>query len=203
MVKLVVSVLAGLALLLSGSLGDSTPPTDYGSVARVDNGGQRGNWGSVDRCPKGTFATGFQQKVESYRGPTIDDTGVNGIRLLCTQGWGGSGQKAHAVESESGQWGEWSEPMWCPPGGRLESFALRVEEERGVAQDRMGATNVRFTCSGGEELEGPGLDYGEFGPPSAPCRKGFCGIQTQVEPFQGYFSDDSALNNAMMFCCER
>ncbi|XP_062813376.1 vitelline membrane outer layer protein 1 homolog [Anolis carolinensis] len=203
MVKLVVSVLAGLALLLSGSLADYSPPPDYGIVARVSNGASRGDWGSEDRCPKGTFATGFRTKMESYQGPTVDDSALNGIRLLCTRGLSGDGQEAYAVESESGQWGEWSEAAWCPPGGRLESFALRVEEERGSPQDRMGATGVRFFCSGGEVLQGPDLGFGEYGTPSAHCPKGFCGIQTRVESPQGVFRDDSALTDAQMLCCTR
>lgn len=93
------------------------------------------------------------------------------------------------------------EPSWCPPGGYLVRFSLRVEKVQPGPRDNMGATNVRFACSGGETLEGPGLAWGEYGAWSPRCEKGLCGIQTKQEPLRGIALDDTALNDARLFCC--
>lgn len=41
-------------------------------------------------------------QVEPYQGLANDDTGMNGIRLHCTQGGRGDKHQAHPVESQSG-----------------------------------------------------------------------------------------------------
>ncbi|XP_060112007.1 LOW QUALITY PROTEIN: vitelline membrane outer layer protein 1 homolog [Heteronotia binoei] len=152
-------------------------------------------------CPEGTYATGFSLKVEAYQGLANDDTGLNGIRLHCTRGGRGDKHEVHTVESQSGMWGKWSEPVWCPSGGYLQRFCLRVEKMRGGIQDNMGATNIRFACSGGQNLEGPGLSWGEYGAWSPLCPKGLCGIQTKMEMPRGALRDDTALNDVRLFCC--
>ncbi|XP_077171621.1 vitelline membrane outer layer protein 1 homolog isoform X1 [Paroedura picta] len=142
-------------------------------------------------------------KVEAYQGLVNDDTGLNGIRLHCTRGDRGDKHQDHTVESQSGMWGRWSEPTWCPPGGYLQRFSLRVEKIRGGMRDNMGATNIRFACSGGENLEGHGLSWGENGVWSPTCQKGLCGIQTKQELPRGALRDDTALNDVRFFCCRQ
>ncbi|XP_015283367.1 PREDICTED: vitelline membrane outer layer protein 1 homolog [Gekko japonicus] len=184
--------------LLSGVLAESGGALENHSVIQVPNGGPWGAWAWQEMCPEGTYATGFSIKVESYQGLTNDDTGMNGIRLHCTRG---DRHPAHDVESQSGMWGKWSEPLWCPPGGYLQRFSLRVEKVRGGMKDNMGATNIRFTCSGGETLEGHGLSWGEYGVWSPRCPKGLCGVQTKQEMPRGALRDDTALNDVRFLCC--
>lgn len=97
------------------------------------------------------------------------------------------------------RWGAWSEPLWCPRRGFLVAFSLRVEAPETYG-DNTAANNVRFRCSDGTELEGPGLTWGDFGEWSKPCPKGMCGLQTKVEQPRGLW-DDTALNDVRFFCC--
>ncbi|XP_049716696.1 vitelline membrane outer layer protein 1 homolog isoform X3 [Elephas maximus indicus] len=143
--------------------------------------------------------SGFKSviEVEPPQGIAGDDTALNGIRLHCA---GGNTEcNTHVVESQSGRWGTWSEPQWCPGGGFLVAFSLRVEASVTPA-DNTAANNVFFRCSDGAELQGPGLTWGEFGDWSDPCPKGVCGLQTKIQLPRG-LGDDTALNDLRLFCC--
>ncbi|KAM6175061.1 vitelline membrane outer layer protein 1 homolog [Erethizon dorsatum] len=167
---------------------------DHTSVIEVTNGGPWGDWAWPEMCPDGYFASGFSLKVEPVQGIPGDDTALNGIRLHCTRG-----DAQHVIESKSGRWGAWSEPMWCPNRGFLVAFALRVETAV-TPGDNTAANNLRFRCSEGTELEGLGLSWGEFGEWSDSCSKGACGLQTKIEAPRG-LRDDTALNDLRLFCC--
>ncbi|XP_004638408.1 vitelline membrane outer layer protein 1 homolog [Octodon degus] len=169
-------------------------PRDQESVIEVTNGGPWGDWAWPEMCPEGYFASGFSLKVEPVQGIPGDDTALNGIRLHCTRGGAQS-----VIESKSGRWGSWSEPMWCPNRSFLVAFALRVEPAV-IPGDNTAANNLRFRCSDGTELEGPGLNWGEFGEWSNSCSKGVCGLQTKIEEPRG-LRDDTALNDLRLFCC--
>lgn len=71
---------------------------------------------------------------------------------------------------------------------------------RGIT-DYMGATNIRFACSDGKVLEGPGLSSGEYGDWSPSCLMGLCGTQSKQEAIRGAMTDDSALNDLRFLCC--
>ncbi|KAM5273521.1 vitelline membrane outer layer protein 1 homolog [Ctenodactylus gundi] len=167
---------------------------DHVSVIGVTNGGPWGDWAWPEICPDGYFANGFSVKVEPPQGIPGDDTALNGIRLHCARG-----NAEHVVESQSGRWGAWSEPLWCPGSSFLVAFTLRVEAAV-TPGDNTAANNVRFRCSDGVELEGPGLSWGEFGDWSDSCPKGACGLQTKIERPRG-LRDDTALNDLRVFCC--
>ncbi|XP_025047875.1 vitelline membrane outer layer protein 1 homolog [Alligator sinensis] len=108
----------------------------------------------------------------------------------------------YTVESQSGKWGIWSQPKWCPHHGYLVRFSLRVQPpQHGFLHDNLAATNARFTCSGGETLEPPGPDWGEWGVWSQSCTKSICGIETRQEAPRGMGKDDTALNDVRFFCC--
>ncbi|XP_003416922.2 vitelline membrane outer layer protein 1 homolog isoform X2 [Loxodonta africana] len=172
-------------------------PSGFKSVIEVTNGGPWGDWAWPEMCPDGFFANGFSLKVEPPQGIAGDDTALNGIRLHCA---GGNTEcNTHVVESQSGRWGTWSEPQWCPGGGFLVAFSLRVEASVTPA-DNTAANNVFFRCSDGAELQGPGLTWGEFGDWSDPCPKGVCGLQTKIQLPRG-LGDDTALNDLRLFCC--
>ncbi|CAK7317281.1 Vitelline membrane outer layer protein 1 homolog [Vulpes lagopus] len=171
--------------------------SEYTSVIEVTNGGPWGDWAWPEMCPDGFFASGFSLKEEPPQGISRDDTALNGIRLHCSRG--NAERNTQVVESQSGRWGSWSEPLWCPGGGFLVAFSLSVEARQTLG-DNTAANNVRFRCSDSTELERPGLAWGDFGKWSKPCPKGVCGLQTKVEPPMG-LQDDTALNDVRFFCC--
>ncbi|XDV37956.1 hypothetical protein PO909_007473, partial [Leuciscus waleckii] len=131
-----------------------------------------------------------------------DDTALNGIRLYCVdRSKGSSGSHDYtSIESDVGRWGKWTDIKWCS-SGYLTSFQLRVESSQGDGDDTA-ANNIKFTCSGGEVLEGYSTDLGNWGNWSPTCTgKGICGIKTRIDEPQGR-GDDTALNDVRMFCCD-
>uniref|UniRef100_A0A670IYZ7 Vitelline membrane outer layer 1 homolog n=1 Tax=Podarcis muralis TaxID=64176 RepID=A0A670IYZ7_PODMU len=156
---------------------------NYNSILIVPNGGEWGEWGKIESCPKG-HAYGFSLKVkaERERGITGDDTSLNGIRLHCSSG-GVRGRHYHIVFFFC-RWGEWTEVKECPRG-YLVAFALNVESPQGPGDDSA-ANNIQFSCGDGW---------------SKRCTAGaICGIQTKVEaPARG---DSTALNGVRFFCCD-
>uniref|UniRef100_A0A3P8UTZ1 Vitelline membrane outer layer 1 homolog n=1 Tax=Cynoglossus semilaevis TaxID=244447 RepID=A0A3P8UTZ1_CYNSE len=98
--------------------------------------------------------------------------------------------------------GEWSHPQFCP-SGVLTSFQLRVERHRGLFGDDTAANNIKFRCSSNPTLEGPGMDWGEYGYWSEDCTDGgICGIETKMEEYQRGL-DDSTLNDVRFHCCNK
>ncbi|XP_036395738.1 vitelline membrane outer layer protein 1 homolog [Megalops cyprinoides] len=200
-----VSVLSALA---PGSCDSETNPfviragtsfigRNYSSVLTVQNGEQFGNWTWPEMCPEGFYAVGFSLRVEPNQ-YGLDDTALNGIRLYCSQP--GDRSFLYTIESHTGYFGDWSDPQWCPTGV-LTSFQLRVEPHQGIFGDDTAANNIKFRCSSNPTLEGPGLDWGEYGHWSQECSNtGICGIETKMETYQ-YGLDDSSLNDVLFHCC--
>ncbi|XP_062435351.1 vitelline membrane outer layer protein 1 homolog [Rhea pennata] len=193
-------LLVGLASTAKGRQEPGQGP-HAASIITVPNGGPWGDWAWLEMCPEGSYAGGISFKVEPLQGAVVDDTALNGVRLHCLpRGARGDGS---VVESQSGRWGRWSEPRWCPHRGRLVGFALRVQApQHRLLSDEVAATNARFACSDGPVLEGPGPDQGEWGSWSPLCPWAVCGIQTRQEPPRGLKRDDTALNDLRLFCCK-
>ncbi|NWY52569.1 VMO1 protein, partial [Chionis minor] len=175
---------ATLILLLS----HCTPGTgtrENTSVLTVPNGGHWGKWGGWQFCPYG-YASGFVLKVEPSQFGR-DDAALNGICLCC--------QDDSAIESLVREWGTWKNFQVCPEG-YLISLSLRTEESQGGGEDTA-ANNILFRCSDATVLVSDGLSWGRFGSRSKSCN--ICGLQTKVEPPQG-FQDDTALNSVKICC---
>ncbi len=71
-----------------------------------------GNWGPVANCPVGTYANGFQLKVEGFQG-SGDDTGANSLKFRCSDGYS-------MIEAPGGgPWGNWSSLLEVAHSGAL------------------------------------------------------------------------------------
>ncbi|KAJ7322455.1 hypothetical protein JRQ81_018742 [Phrynocephalus forsythii] len=170
----------------------------YGNIS-VPNGGPWGEWTWVDMCPGNGYAIGFSIKVLENGGFFKDDSTLNGIRLYCSLQ---EENVMYYVESESGEFGEWSRIRWCPQQAALHAFQLKVEPYA-VRLDNTAANNIKFHCDNGYSLEQRGGPFGDYGQWSKICPKGaICGIQTKLQPYQGPFKDDTGLNDVRFPCCE-
>lgn len=58
-------------------------PAHCQEVITVTNGETDGRWGSLESCPSGSRAVGFQIQAELIDTPVIDDTALNSIFLFC------------------------------------------------------------------------------------------------------------------------
>ncbi|XP_053241229.1 vitelline membrane outer layer protein 1-like [Podarcis raffonei] len=187
------SIGTALFLIFSSYLSDAKT-RNYTIELSVPNGGPCGKWGPIEFCRKG-YANGFTLKVDPWERFQVfkDDTSLNGIRLICTDG--------SEIQSAVGPLGKWTKTETCPEGSLI-SFSLRVQEERGILLDDTSADNIRFSCEHGAVLTGHSNDWGTFGPWSAICPQGaICGIRTKVEP-QMEKGDNTALNDVKFYCCD-
>ncbi len=146
-----------------------------GAAKDPESGGPWGSWYSTSRCPSGSFAFGFKQKVESPQGDG-DDTALNAIRLRCRN----RKSDVYAIGSGEGEWGKWSEWRTCAnEGSYLTRYRLRVEAPLGDGDDTA-ANDIVFGCSDGEELAA--ANGGRWGVwrRGQYCREGeyICGFRT-------------------------
>uniref|UniRef100_A0A4W4FGH5 Vitelline membrane outer layer 1 homolog b n=1 Tax=Electrophorus electricus TaxID=8005 RepID=A0A4W4FGH5_ELEEL len=145
----------------------------YHSVLIMDNGQRWGTWGLKDRSPSASMP-----QVASYWASLVIGDNI-------------------ALWSLPSLWGKWTDIKWCK-SGMLMSLQLHVEPFQGTWDDTA-ANNIKFKCSGGEELQGSGTAWGSW---SYTCAgKGVCGIETIVEEPRG-LADDTALNDAWLYCCD-
>ncbi|KAM7421478.1 hypothetical protein PAMA_015559 [Pampus argenteus] len=171
---------------------------EYRSVLTVNNGGEFGNWTWPEMCPEDFFAVGFSIRIE--RSGPIDDTALNGIRLICARDEDRS--FLYSIESHTGYFGDWTQPQYCP-SGVLTSFQLRVEPPQGTFGDDTSANNIKFRCSSNPVLEGHGTDWGEYGYWSQQCSNGgICGVESKMEEYQ-HGLDDTSLNDVRFHCCAK
>ncbi|XP_077200286.1 vitelline membrane outer layer protein 1-like [Paroedura picta] len=178
-----------IQLLLFGSQRD-VKAQQVTNVLTVRNNWKTGKWGFLWFCPTG-YAKGFKLKVEPYQGSFRDDSSLNGISLLCSDG--------KVISSTVGMYGNWSKEILCK-SGFLTAFALRVSPYK-LFYDNTGANNIKFRCTNGDELEGTGHPWGKYTPWSDSCTgRGICGIQTKMDN-EVAIMDRTQLNNVQFFCC--
>jgi hypothetical protein len=82
----------------------------------------------------------------------------------------------------------------------MTSFQLRVSPA-GTEADNTAANDIRFKCSGGDEINGLGNTGGDWGDYSDECLDGICGMETRVRPDGGIVVDNTALNDVRFTCC--
>ncbi|NXC76286.1 VMO1 protein, partial [Anhinga anhinga] len=169
------------------------------SVIAMSSGGPWRDWAWPEMRLKGSCASGVSSKMQPPQGVMEDDTALSGIWLHCSRGTGPSG--GYTTESQSGRWGCWSGACWCPHGGHLMGFVLRVQAAQpGLLSSEVAATSARFACSNGHVLEGLGSAWGQWNGWSPQCPRAVCGIQVQQEPARGLKRGDTALNDLCLFC---
>jgi len=142
-----------------------------------------GTWGAFERCPNNTFVKAFQLKTEPWKGPLIDDTAGNAIRLYCGDPLN---PNTTTVMSSEGSWGKWGSTFSCGDNGVIYGFQLRVEHN-GI-DDETATNNIRMFCTNVPDnfLEGDGLAFGRWeAERRCSVSQGLCGIQTQVQKDQG------------------
>ncbi|KAL4224447.1 Vitelline membrane outer layer protein 1 [Mactra antiquata] len=199
------------ALDIEGNLFDISRVT---TILVVRNGGKWGTWSrDISFCPVDTWAAGYSMKIEPEQKRFVDDTSLNGIRIICKYK---DGVTKEEVTSTVGPWGDWGEPVFCKERNEstdfLTAFSLQVQSPRGWFKDDTAANYVKFDCRGLDQcnmhayvLNKPPNHgfWGKWGDLSIPCpeKSAICGIKTKVEKKQPFGVDDTALNDAIFYCC--
>ncbi|XP_071533345.1 vitelline membrane outer layer protein 1-like [Panulirus ornatus] len=159
-----------------------------------------GFWGQTDTCPEGSYAYGFEIRVEREHGFMDDDTSVNAIKLFCRTP---AGSHVGEVTSSSMSRGSWTGSHHCL-SGYLNGYDLKSHTDAGSFEDNTAANALRMYCTNDPNyIEASGNKWGRWLGPSR-CWKGtaICGIMTRVQENQGTFNDDTALNDVRFLCCK-
>ncbi|XP_042891612.1 vitelline membrane outer layer protein 1 homolog [Penaeus japonicus] len=186
-----------VVLLLIASPGLGVNPQDY-----IHSPGATvwGFWGRTESCQNGSYAYGFEISVEPEAGSLDDDSSMNAIQLFCrTPGGGHTGE----VTSDTMDRGVWTGAHHCL-GGFLIGYDLKSHDDVGAIGDNTAANALKMWCTGEEEpMEAAGNKWGQWLGRSL-CKDGaaICGIMTRVQPDQGTFGDDTALNDVKFLCCD-
>ncbi|XP_060555113.1 vitelline membrane outer layer protein 1-like [Ruditapes philippinarum] len=167
-----------------------------------------GTWGLMHYCAEGTYAAGYDMKIQPKQGVDHDDVSLIAIKLVCLsldgRRFGGN------ITSTFGHYfGYWSGVIMCPNNMFLKEFALQVEENQHSGDDTA-ANYIKFRCgrmdSGScnyELAQTPGYGFwGVIGGWSRECstNSAICGIQTRVEDYH-YGGDNTCLNDVKFTCC--
>merc|ERR1719348_2475007 len=142
-------------LLVASALVPQSWGRDYDAMIEPYANTHWGSWGPIEFCPEGSFAYGYQMKVEPPCGD-CDDTVLNTIRLLCAYHLGDQDLEAGYVESTSGPFGSWQDPIYCPGGGNFLKGAQFMSEPAQYVRsgDDTAGNDLNMECLGGEILEG-------------------------------------------------
>ncbi|KAK3576978.1 hypothetical protein CHS0354_005981 [Potamilus streckersoni] len=132
----------------SGFIVVNDAPRNVVKILTVANGGQWGDWHGPHFCADGSFAVGYNMKIELNQNAG-DDSGLNAILLQCefVEGSRYGGQ----VGSGEGTWGNWMGWTRCDnqAGAHdfLTSFSLQVEPSQACKSTILTyITMERSTC---------------------------------------------------------
>merc|ERR1711976_910539 len=166
-------------------------------------------------CPDNSWAQGFQLKVESDQGGLDDDTALDGVRLEC---YDAKGVYTGSVESspDYDHSGEWMSKQYCTSNSFLDGIRLRSEEgyrknkmyietdkTNTKSLDETAANNIDMHCINKNTLSGNGMFWGEWTDwKYCPTGTAVCGMKTKVQEYSGAFTDDTALNEIIIYCCD-
>ncbi|XP_071522314.1 vitelline membrane outer layer protein 1-like [Panulirus ornatus] len=197
-------LLVPVFLLLLGTV--SSKKNENYIILALDWAMNWGEWGPQVFCPPDTFTYAFQLKVETE--DAFDDTAMNGIELYCRSlrdvGQGGAPPRKDAREfgitSTVDPWGDWMGKRECPQG-LLTGLKMKSEEDQGIFDDTA-ANDLEMQCDWSTyTMNGGGDHWGKWSSwVSCPEGMAICGIETRVESQTA--TDDTALNDVRMFCCD-
>jgi hypothetical protein len=159
-----------------------------------------GDWGRAQYCASGHFAVGFRSKMHEYCGEDCDDTSMNGIELLCSDG--------KRISSLVGPWGTWAANFSeCQPHRRLDGFGIKIQKTVGVTNDDTATNGIRMRCSDRNQTilyssEGKfgrwvHLDIENTSWKYCPPGNFIFGLRTQIDQS---VNDATGLVNVMFYC---
>ena len=163
-----------------------------------------GDWYSYEYCPYGSFAVGFNLKIQ----PTnSDNTALNTIKLLCNN------YEKTEIMSFDGLWGNWGNNVYCPNGTRIKGFKYKFDKYAGPklgfsAPDDTSGNSLYMYCEDDSEIR-PTLEAYEgewYDRIDCPNDQLICGLQVRYQAPQDSFLDpllydDTALNDVKFKCC--
>ena len=155
-----------------------------------------GDWRSWELCPTGSFAIGFNLKIDNS---PADKTGINTIKLIC--------DNATEIVSYDGPKGVWGNNVFCPNNSRFVGFDYKYDSYNGrnIPIDDTSGNSVYFYCEDSTELRPTleGVDGAWIGRKNCPTDYAICGLIVQYQDDQGTLlnEDDTALNNVKFKCC--
>ena len=171
------------------------------TATRRPSAGHWGDWTQPLYCNEGSWAVGYQMRVEASQGTNKDDTALNTVQLQCLS------RDAASVEwirPHDGIWGTWGAAVSCSATNNfLSSARMRVEPNLGSNRDDTAANDIEFGCSGGGSISaGNGAPWGAWTSWNyCPAGSAVCGLSIRVEANQGSNRDDTTMNGLELYCC--
>lgn len=159
---------------------------------------QWGDWGDAQYCAGSSFVRSVRVKVQPFQGDgDADDTGVNGIEFMCSDGC--------IINSKMGPEGEFADNKTCPgtiENGFVDKLEFKTSEGLGDGlgeNDNTGVDGLRWCCTVGwgwtQSINGYKGTWAGFS--NCPTGSAIYGIQTKV---QDYGQDEKGLTTARFFC---
>lgn len=174
--------------------------SDY-SATLTPTEGHWGDWTTPLYCNDGSWAIGYQMRVEANQGTNKDDTALNTVQLQCL-----SRDASHVewILPHSGMWGTWGTAVSCSgPTNFIKSARMKIEPNLGSNRDDTAANDIEFGCYyGGSISAGNGAPWGTWTDWNyCPAGSAACGLSIRVEANQGTNRDDTAMNGLRLYCC--
>ncbi|CAF1067722.1 unnamed protein product [Brachionus calyciflorus] len=167
-------------------------------ISSVNNpyGVNWGIWGSIEECDQNDYVVGFRTKLHPFQGiglgPSIDDTSLNGVELICSNG--------KTIKSSDGPLGSWDAQFRnCSNRQKIIGFSYGIHQNQGINDDT--ATNViRLLCNDGSNIVSLEERWStSIISISCPNGASIIGLRTQVD-LDPNSADKTGLNNIEFIC---